>query len=217
MIEVERGLATHEDRAATAAEDRPANDPRARVALASDGAATHWEHLAGMQARLPKGVESRQVLDFCHGAKHLFDAAKLVEDDPGAAIALAEGWRSDLRHRKDGPAIVLRALRYQRDVCVSETKQKQLETIIEFFAEHKRTGRLAYREAENDGYPIGTGTTEAAAKSVVNIRIKRAGARYETHGGQTVLNFRSALLSNRFDLMMREIVARYSANVAVAA
>lgn len=190
--------------------------PGARVVFASDGALTHWEHLSGMEQRLPEGRESRQLLDFCHGAKYLFDAAKLVQNDQGIATATAEAWRSDLRHRKDGPARVLRALRYQRDECGSKEAQDELETIIEFFAEHRRNGRLDYAAAADDKFPIGTGTTEAAAKSVVNIRMKRAGARYETHGGQTILNFRSALLSNRFGLLMRELVARYSAKVVAA-
>ncbi len=169
-----------------------------------------------MQQRLPEGICSRQLLDFCHGAKYLFDAAKLVEPDEGKATAMAEGWRGALRHRLDGPSIVLRALRYQRDACGSEDVREELGTIIDFFAEHSRHGRLAYKAAANDAFPIGTGTTEAAAKTVVNVRMKRAGARYTPHGGQTILCFRTALLSGRFDLTMREIIKRYSAEVKAA-
>lgn len=190
--------------------------PTIQVALASDGAVTHWEHLEGMQQRLPEGVCSRQLLDFCHGAKYLFDAAKLVEPDEGKAMATAEAWRGALRHRLDGPEIVLRALRYQRDACESKDTREALDTIIDFFAEHKRQGRLAYKAAANDAFPIGTGTTEAAAKTVVNIRMKRAGARYTPHGGQTILCFRTALLSGRFDITMRELISRYSAHVRAA-
>ncbi|MCC6649425.1 MAG: hypothetical protein IT374_28130 [Polyangiaceae bacterium] len=93
---------------------------------------------------------------------------------------------------------------------------KRLGTIIDFFAEHKRDGRLDYATAANDAYPIGTGTTEAAAKTVVNVRMKRAGARYDTHGGQTILTFRAAVLSGRFPVLMRELVARYWAKVTAA-
>jgi hypothetical protein len=190
--------------------------PDIRVAFASDGAETHWEHLQGMRQRLPAGTESRELLDFCHGAKYLFDAAKLVEEDEGAAFALAEEWRSKLRHRKDGADVVIRALRYQRDEATSAGTRDQLDTIVDFFADHHRNGRLAYRQAANDAFPIGTGPTEAAAKTVVTVRMKRAGARYNSHGGQTVLTFRAALLSHRFDATMREVVARYSAKVIAA-
>jgi hypothetical protein len=191
--------------------------PTVQVALASDGAVTHWEHLDGMQQRLPKGTSSRQLLDFCHGAKYLFDAAKLVEPDEGNAMAMAEEWRGVLRHRLDGPNIVLRALRYQRDACEpDDDRREDLDTIIDFFATHKQRGRLAYKAAANDAFPIGTGTTEAAAKTLVNVRMKRAGARYTPHGGQTILCFRSALLSGRFDITMREIIKRYTAEVRAA-
>lgn len=190
--------------------------PEIRVAFASDGAQTHWEHLSGMQERLPDGVESRQLLDFCHGAKYLFDASKLVEEDEGIATAMAESWRSTLRHRKDGPEIVIRSLRYQRDSTASEDVRDELDTIVDFFVEHRREGRLAYKAAENDNFPIGTGNTEAAAKTIVNVRMKRAGARYTSHGGQTILSFRAALLSGRFPAMMAEVIKRYSAEVIAA-
>jgi hypothetical protein len=190
--------------------------PTLQVALASDGALTHWEHLEGMQTRLPEGTRSRQLLDFCHGAKYLFDAAKLVEPDEGRAQAKAEEWRGLLRHRLDGASIVLRALRYERDACDSEDRRDDLDTIIDFFADHKKQSRLAYKAAANDAFPIGTGTTEAAAKTIVNVRMKRAGARYSPHGGQTILCFRAALLSGRFDITMREITKRYTADVRAA-
>jgi hypothetical protein len=76
--------------------------------------------------------------------------------------------------------------------------------------------RLAYKAAANDAFPIGTGTTEAAAKTLAGVRMKRAGARYTPHGGQTILTFRSAMLSGRFDLTMREIIKRYTAEVKAA-
>lgn len=190
--------------------------PEIRVAFASDGAATHWEHLSGMQERLPVGMESRQLLDFCHGAKYLFDASKLVQEDEGIATAMAESWRSTLRHRKDGPEIVIRALRYQRDSTASPAVRDELDTIVDFFVDHRQEGRLAYKEAVNEAFPIGTGNTEAAAKSVVNVRMKRAGARYTSHGGQTILTFRAALLSGRFPATMGKIINTYSAEVIAA-
>ncbi len=38
-------------------------------------------------------------------------------------------------------------------------------------------------------YPIGTGITEAAAKTIVSTRMKRAGSRFSWHGGQAVATF----------------------------
>ena len=64
--------------------------------------------------------------------------------------------------------------------------------------------------------PIGTGITEAAAKTVVGVRMKRAGARFSQHGGQAVMIFRTALLSGRFDGLSDCLEESYKAVVKAA-
>jgi hypothetical protein len=58
---------------------------------------------------------------------------------------------------------------------------------------------------------------EAAAKTVVNVRMKRAGARFSQHGGQTVMLFRTAILSGRFDRLSSCLERTYVTRVKVAA
>ena len=76
---------------------------------------------------------------------------------------------------------------------------------------------MRYADAKAKLYPIGTGITEAAAKTLVGTRMKRAGARFSQHGGQTILLFRAALLSERFDALHAELTSTYAANVKLAA
>ena len=47
--------------------------------------------------------------------------------------------------------------------------------------------------------------------------MKRAGARFSQHGGQTVMLFRTSILSNRFAALHRELGATYAARVKEAA
>lgn len=61
--------------------------------------------------------------------------------------------------------------------------------------------------------PIGSGVVEAAAKTLVSVRMKRAGARYSQHGGQTILLFRSAIASDRFGDLMTILGTTYTAAV----
>ena len=96
--------------------------------------------------------------------------------------------------------------------------------IIDFFpvAEYVRVAANAIHGAQTPEakvltarhYPIGTGITEAAAKTVVSVRMKRAGARFSQHGGQTIMLFRAATLSKRFDLLHEELYATYKAKIA---
>jgi hypothetical protein len=72
-------------------------------------------------------------------------------------------------------------------------------------------------EAQKRHYPIGTGVTQAAAKTIVGTRMKRAGARFSQHGGQTVMLFRSSILSHRFDALHEELLASYTKRVQDAA
>lgn len=44
--------------------------------------------------------------------------------------------------------------------------------------------------------------------------MKRAGARFSQHGGQTVMLFRAAVLSGRFESLHEELHATYTATIA---
>jgi hypothetical protein len=74
--------------------------------------------------------------------------------------------------------------------------------------------RTGYKVAEERKLPLATGPTEAAAKSLVGVRLKRSGARYSQHGGQTILTLLAAHKSDRFDVLWETIIADYyAANV----
>ncbi len=95
--------------------------------------------------------------------------------------------------------------------------RKELKSAITYIDNQKALGRMADVEAQTRNYPIGTGVTEAAAETIVGVRMKRAGARFSQHGGQTVMTFRAALLSHRFDALHDVLRATYTKRVRPAA
>jgi hypothetical protein len=109
--------------------------------------------------------------------------------------------------------LVLKALEYQRSVADPATA-KELTKSMSYITRHKKQGRLNYAAAKRDNLPIGTGVTEAAAKTLVTVRMKRSGARYSEHGGQTILTLRAALLSGRFAAFSAELESSYTLPVA---
>jgi hypothetical protein len=118
---------------------------------------------------------------------------------------------------KDGGAdTVLRSMR-ARLAGLETARGKEVESAIGYIHNQNDAGRLDYAEAARRHYPIGTGVTEAVAKTIVGTRMKRAGARFSQHGGQTVMTFRAALLSNRFDALHQELHASYTKPVLIAA
>ena len=190
-----------------------AERPDLRVVLASDGAPSHWTSLRAMANRVLADREWTELLDFFHAASRLGTAANDIWGAGEEAFVIGEHWKTTLREKTNGAATVIKALEYQKSIA-SESLKKKLATAIKYLTVHKNAGRLRYAEAKRAGLPIGTGVTEAAAKTVVAVRMKRSGARYEDHGGQVVLTFRAALLSDRLANLMTEIESSYTLAVA---
>jgi hypothetical protein len=78
---------------------------------------------------------------------------------------------------------------------------------ITYFKNNKHRCEYARLKAQNK--PIGSGIVESACKTVVQMRCKRAGQRWEHDGGQAILRFRSLLLSNQLDIAWDFILSHY--------
>ena len=196
-----------------------ARRPDLHVEFAADGDPHQWSLLEGMALRLPEAVTGgvTYILDFYHAAEYLQHAANAIEgNDSPAARVLAADWREQLKEYEDGPERVLKTMRYYRDRESGQVDREALETAIDFLAKQANKGRMAYAAARAANRPIGTGVAEAAAKTIVNTRMKRSGARFSQHGGQTVMIFRTALLSGRFDGLSECLKASYTAIVQAA-
>lgn len=190
------------------------------IAFASDGAAPQWASLAAIKRQLPESFtgHTMDLVDAFHAAEYVQKAADASEgtDSPESRI-LAATWRETLKERDDGAATVLRSMRARLAGIQGAGRRKEAEAAIGYIANQNDLGRMRYAEATRRHYPIGTGITEAAAKTIVGTRMKRAGARFSQHGGQTVMTFRAALLSHRFEALHRELHATYRNTVTDAA
>jgi hypothetical protein len=190
--------------------------PDVNVVFASDGAAAQWTALAQIKSRLPAAFtgHSMDLVDAFHVAEYVQLAANAIEGkDPPEARILAATWRATIKEKDDGPVTVLHSMRARLDSVATEGRLKDLKTAIGYIANQNDLGRMQYAEAARRNYPIGTGITEAAGKTIIGTRMKRAGARFSQHGGQTVMTFRAALLSHRFEALHRELHATYTATV----
>jgi hypothetical protein len=193
--------------------------PDLNICFASDGALTNWDALEGIAARLPENASGDRMflLDLFHVAGYLGEAANVVAGDgTPQSKALMSQWRETMKLFEDGTARTLKTLRYHRDKMTTEKEREGLQDVIDFIANQAQNDRTQYARATERKYPVGTGVTEAAAKTLVNVPMKRAGCRFSQHGGQTVLLFRSALLSDRFKALSRELEATYRATVEAA-
>ena len=196
-----------------------AERPDMNVVFASDGAAPQWTSLRAMADALPANFtgHTMDVVDAFHVAEYLQKAAEAISGvGTSEARIQSATWRETVKEA-GGPKAVLRSMRAQRAPIPTAARAKELDVAITYVDRQLKAGRMEYAEAIERNYPIGTGITEAAAKTVVGSRMKRAGARFSQHGGQTVMLFRTALLSSRFEALHRELGATYTKRVRDAA
>jgi hypothetical protein len=192
--------------------------PDLDVSFASDGDAAQWHYLEGIAAALPDAERRTTTfnLDFWHAAGYVDDAAKAALEDDSDSKVQAEEWKTSLKEHVHGATRVLKSMRYFRDQ-LSGARRETIETSINYLAKQASAGRMKYRTSRDLRHPIGSGPVEAAAKTLVDVRMRRSGARYDQHGGQTILNFRSALYSDRFAKLWDMLHQSYTATVREAA
>lgn len=183
--------------------------------FASDGAEGQWATLARIRARLPEAMQAKamDLLDLFHMGEHLQDAADAVYGNKTADSRVARvEWVEILKAHEDGLEKVRQSLRHFSRIATKERSRKAIDRVLVYLKNNK--DRAAYKTAEDLKLPLATGPTEAAAKSLVGVRMKRSGARYSQHGGQTILTLLAAHKSHRFDALWEIIIADcYAANV----
>lgn len=188
--------------------------PGVEFVFLSDGAPDHWDFADQLEEHL--GLEDMpRALDAFHVLERL---KKALDAYDGEGSAKAKGAFEELRQRlleePDGVEAVLRALRYRRGKRTGAAHKVIAEQINYF-----ETGRdrMRYCELRERQLPIGSGTVEAACKTLVTQRMKRSGMSWRHRGGEAVLTIRSLQQSARWNQGWKLIAAEFVKPVFVAA
>jgi hypothetical protein len=164
-----------------------------QVVFLSDGAA--WTEELQRQ-NFPNAVS---ILDFYHAAERVHALAKAtVGAQDRAAKQQASRWiKQLLRDQVD------RVIGEARAAMPEQGQNRQLaREQIDFLSGHK--SRMRYGTYRRKGWFIGSGVVEAGCKTVIGKRLKQSGMFWTETGASCVLNFRTLLLSSRFDGFWRD-------------
>jgi len=178
--------------------------PDLQLVHIADGAQDNWTFF---DEDMPLAF---QVTDFYHASQYLKEAfATAYPKDPQKAHGKFKQYQTILRDEHSGINKVMRALRYLRD---QHKGNQAILTSLTYFTNNQH--RMLYALAKQKNLPIGSGIVEAACKTLVGQRLKRAGMSWSFSGAQGVLTMRSLAKSDRFDKAWPFIANFYKKMVA---
>jgi hypothetical protein len=161
--------------------------PKAAYVGIADGAETNWSFL--------KSHVGEEILDFYHASGYLGAVAKAkypndtVEQSKWLKLSCHE-----LKHEVGAAKRLYEEMVKMADDCKeSETVKENLSAAVTYFKNHQHQMNYAvYREKK---YPIGSGVTEAACKTVIKQRLCCSGMRWKEKGAAAILSLRSLILT----------------------
>ena len=135
-----------------------------------------------------------QIVDWSHAAAHLWAVANAVHGDQSPT---AQTWaEQQLEHLWNDQVVQVVA-----ELDGLDLAQAAWPAIVQEAPDYFRSNqaRMRYATFRTEGYPIGSGTVESAANTVVHHRLRRPGRGWSRENGQAMLAGLSELHSGRFE------------------
>jgi hypothetical protein len=160
--------------------------PHAIYVGIADGAQSNWGFL--------EQHATVSILDFYHAGGYLAQAA--VAAFPRSRLRRAEWLETRCHQLKHTPGAATQLLEEMKELTkqpLSEPVQEKLQSAITYFANHQHQMEYAHYRAKH--FPIGSGVTEAACKTLVKQRLCCSGMKWKEKGASIVLSLRALVLT----------------------
>ena len=173
--------------------------PGLKVAALCDGAAELWNLLAEPLGREALGIDVHELVDLWHLLEKLGRAAAVIHGS-GSAGDVVKGWRLRLLNSSSAAEGILAELKQSGREQMQMGESRPVHEAITYIENNGK--RMDYAAARRQGLPVGSGNVEATCKSLVEVRMKRPGARWKEATGEHVIQLRAVALSDRWDAAM---------------
>jgi hypothetical protein len=179
--------------------------PGLLLELLADGSHEMWNLL---EPSLPVEIFGPRhcLVDFCHVIEKLSPAAVAIHG--AKAEAVRKQWRASLKRRKDAAQEILAEIEdsgcEETDIDNSDS-ERPVHEAISYLTNH--SARMNYAGAGAKGLPIGSGNVEATCKTLIGVRMKRAGSRWKEDTAEHVIKLRALALSDQWDGAMTKLMA----------
>jgi hypothetical protein len=159
--------------------------PNASYVGIADGAKINWDYL--------ERHTTTQILDFYHVTTYLAEAAHAVH----GTRTQREQWLAtrchELKHSHGAAQSILTELEEMLSSHLSESIEGTLKKSITYFRNHQH--QMEYASYREKSFPIGSGVTEAACKTLIKQRLCCSGMKWVEKGASMVLSLRSLVLT----------------------
>ena len=143
----------------------------------------------------------REVLNYWHACQHLATASVHAHTPP----AWLKRQKAKLLEDEQGVDKVIPAVRHQCTRVKSASGRRELEQVLGYVRINRT--RMRDQAVREDNLPTGSGSVEAANKTLITARLKRCGMRWSKAGGRAILTFRALDQSGRFDAAWEQLMA----------
>jgi hypothetical protein len=160
--------------------------------VVADGAPWIWNLV------LDHFYDSRQVIDWYHAMEHMAEAAHLLKDDETLAQKRWLNARKTTLFQGHAARIALELeAAAQEQPAIADALHKEAEYL------RKNQRRMQYQEMREDGWAIGSGMVESAAKQF-KARFAGPGMHWSRSGAEHLIPVRAAIMSGRFEDLWRQ-------------
>jgi hypothetical protein len=184
------------------------------VGLVQDGAPELWNLLRTAIAQEPMVVRWHEAIDRYHLNERLAKVLKLTEPDDTKRRGQLSRWNDSLDCNDNA---IYRIRQHIRDLHIAAQQEGQtelaenLEPHVTYLENNAKLMRYATLRAT--GLPVGSGATEGACKSVIEMRTNGCGQRWRPDGLDAVLTLRASHLSGRLHRFWEVFSSRRQAEV----
>ena len=139
------------------------------------------------------GLQGSFTIDFYHLCDYLGAAAGSISPDD------KKGWLADQKKKlKEGNiSEVIRAIEPHVEPGSVPREQAPVRTCYNYM--RKRRGQFNYKEALDEGLPIGSGAVESAHRYIIQDRLKIAGAWWTSKNAHNMLALRALRANKRWE------------------
>ena len=184
-----------------------ARRPALHVVTLADGA----PEMQGILDRATEGIPvAARLVDFWHLVEHLAHAIGTVNEH---VTDLLSDWKDALLHDDAAIDTIDAELKSWKHDRAGEACPAALHDALTYIENHRE--RLRYATPRAAGLPIGSGTVEATGKAIVQVRMRRPGARWRPEGAKAIMGLRAVATSSpqRWDAAIERVLKTYQKQV----